>query len=75
VADLPSFLRFADLFLPTRVRLGGRRGGAAQRRPTGRMRGPAAGLTSEPASTSPEIDNGTTGEAAFICFVSANNYA
>jgi hypothetical protein len=39
------------------------------------MRGPAAGLTSEPASTSPEIDNGTTGEAAFICFVSANNYA
>jgi hypothetical protein len=32
------------------------------------------GLTTEPATTSPEVDNSTTGEAAYICFVSANNY-
>jgi len=32
------------------------------------------GITTTPASTGVEIDNGTTGKNAYICFVSANNY-
>lgn len=32
------------------------------------------GMSTEPASESVEVDNGTTGEAAYLCVVSANNY-
>jgi hypothetical protein len=31
------------------------------------------GITTEPATTNPEVDNGA-GSEAFVCFVSANNY-